>query len=150
MVQKPEDKAREDIDRMLEQAGWHVCDYKDANLYAHRGVVIRNFSLKQGYGFADYLFYVDGKAAGVIEAKKAGSTLTGVEIQSDKYKHGLPGELPAWYRYLPFCYQSTGVETRFTSGLDPDARSRNVYSFHRPETLAVWLAGVESGQMARA
>ena len=150
MVQKPEDKAREDIDRMLEQAGWHVCDYKDANLYAHRGVVIRNFSLKQGYGFADYLFYVDGKAAGVIEAKKAGSTLTGVEIQSDKYKHGLPGELPAWYRSLPFCYQSTGVETRFTSGLDPDARSRNVYSFHRPETLAVWLAGVESGQMARA
>ena len=25
-----------------------------------------------GHGFADYLLYVDGKAAGVIEAKKEG------------------------------------------------------------------------------
>ena len=36
---------------------------------------------------------------------------------------------------MPFCYQSTGVETRFTNGLDPDPRSRNVFSFHKPETL---------------
>jgi type I restriction enzyme, R subunit len=74
--------------------------------------------------------YVDEKAAGVIEAKKAGTTLTGVEIQSDKYKHGLPDILPAWYRPLPFCYQSTGVEIRFTKGFEPDYRSRNVFSFH--------------------
>src|SRR3990172_105131 len=145
-----EDKAREIIDSLLEKAGWRVCDLSDANIHAHSGVVIRNFPLKSGHGFADYIFYVDGKAAGVIEAKKAGATLSGVEIQSDKYKHGLPDDLPAWYSPLPFCYQSTGVETRFTSGLDPDARSRNVYSFHRPETLAGWLAGDESGQMARA
>ncbi|MFZ3091187.1 MAG: type I restriction-modification enzyme R subunit C-terminal domain-containing protein [Nitrospirota bacterium] len=129
-----EDKAREIIDSLLEKAGWHVCNLNDANIHAHCGVVIRDFPLK-GYGFADYIFYVDGKAAGVIEAKKAGATLTGVEIQSDKYKHGLPDDLPAWYRPLPFCYQSTGVETRFTNGLDPDPRSRNVFSFHKPETL---------------
>ncbi|MBI5048488.1 MAG: DEAD/DEAH box helicase family protein [Deltaproteobacteria bacterium] len=81
----------------------------------------------------------ESRAAGVIEAKKAGATLTGVEIQSDKYKHGLPDDLPAWYRPLPFCYQSTGVETRFTNGLDPEPRSRNVFSFHKPETLLEWL-----------
>jgi type I restriction enzyme R subunit len=131
----PEDKAREIIDSLLEKAGWHVCNLNDANIHAYRGVVIRNFPLKSGHGFADYIFYVDGKAAGVIEAKKAGETLTGVEIQSDKYKHGLPDDLPAWYRPLPFCYQSTGVETRFTNGLDPEPRSRNVFSFHKPETL---------------
>lgn len=130
-----EDKAREIIDRLLEKAGWHVCNVNDANIHAHCGIVIRNFPLKSGHGFADYIFYVDGKAAGVIEAKKAGATLTGVEIQSDKYKNGLPDDLPAWYRPLPFCYQSTGVETRFTNGLDPDPRSRNVFSFHKPETL---------------
>jgi len=130
-----EDKAREIIDSLLEKAGWHVCNLNDANIHAYRGIVIRNFPLKSGHGFADYIFYVDGKAAGVIEAKKAGATLTGVEIQSDKYKYGLPDDLPAWYSPLPFCYQSTGVETRFTNGLDPDPRSRNVFSFHKPETL---------------
>jgi len=139
MSPTPEDKAREQIDKMLAQAGWHVCDFRDANIHAAMGVVIRNYPLNKGHGFADYLFYIDGKAAGVIEAKKEGTTLTGVEIQSDKYTHGFPDIFPAWYRPLPFCYESTGLETRFTNGLDPDPRSRNVFSFHRPETLAGWL-----------
>ena len=45
------------------------------NLSAHRGVAIREFPLKTGHGQADYLLYVDGKAAGVVEAKKIGATL---------------------------------------------------------------------------
>ncbi len=150
MSPTPEDKAREVIDGMLEKAGWHVCDFKDANIHAARGVVIRNYPLNKGHGFADYLFYIDGKAAGVIEAKKVGTTLTGVEIQSDKYKHGFPDIFPAWYRPLPFCYQSTGVETRFTNGLDPDPCSRSVFSFHKPETLEAWLNDKEPVAMDRA
>jgi type I restriction enzyme R subunit len=124
---------------MLAEAGWLVQDVKNVNLHAGRGVAIREFPLERGFGFADYLLYFDGKAAGVIEAKKAGVTLSGVEIQSDRYTQGLPLTLPAWFRPLPFRYQSTGIETRFTSGLDPDPRSRPVFSFHRPETLAEWL-----------
>ncbi len=54
----PEDKAREIIDSLIEKAGWHVCDINDANIHAHCGVVIRNFPLKSGHGFADYIFYV--------------------------------------------------------------------------------------------
>jgi type I restriction enzyme R subunit len=102
---------------MLAQAGWLVQDMKHVHLHAGRGVALREFPLKQGHGEADYLLYVDGQAAGVVEAKPAGYTLTGVEIQSDKYKHGFPEALPAWFRPLPFCYQSTGIETRFTSNL---------------------------------
>ncbi len=124
---------------MLEQAGWAVQDVKHANLYAKKGVAIREFDLKSGYGTADYLLYIDGQAAGVIEAKKEGTTLTGVEVQSDKYKNGLPDSLPAWFRPLPFCYQSTGKETRFTNGFDPEPRSRNIFAFHRPEMLSDWL-----------
>ncbi len=139
MGKTPEDEAREVIDSLLQKAGWHVCDYKNANIQAGIGVVIRNFPLKPGHGTADYLFYIEGKAAGIIEAKKEGATLTGVEIQSDKYKHGLPDIFPAWHRPLPFCYESTGGETRFTNYLDPDACSRRIFSFHRPETLAEWL-----------
>ena len=92
--------------------------------------------MKAGFGEADYLLYLDAQAVGVIEAKKEGSTLTGFEIQTTKYSEGLPDSLPAPLRPLPFCYQSTGVETRFTNLLEPDAASRNVFSFHGPDTLA--------------
>ena len=139
MTKTPEQEARETIDKMLDQSGWDVQDLRAAKIHAKKGVAIKEFPLNQGHGFADYLLYVDGQAAGVIEAKKVGSTLTGVEIQSDKYKTGLPENLPAWYRPLPFCYESTGVETRFTNDLEPDPRSRNVFSFHRPETIAAWV-----------
>jgi type I restriction enzyme R subunit len=132
----PEQEAREHIDALLEEAGWHLCDAKAANIHAARGVAIREFPLQSGHGFADYLLYVDGKAAGVIEAKKVGSTLSGVEPQSRKYTEGLPAALPAWHRPLPFHYQSTGVETRVTNRLDPEPRARNVFAFHRPEGLA--------------
>ncbi len=80
----PEDQARENIDRMLTKSGWAVRGQNDAHISAYRGLAIRNFTLKQGHGFADYLLYVDGRAAGVVEAKKEGVTLTGVETQSEK------------------------------------------------------------------
>lgn len=63
---KPEEAARKQIDGMLEAAGWAVQDAASVNLSASRGVAIREFPLAHGYGFADYLLYVDGKAAGVI------------------------------------------------------------------------------------
>ena len=135
----PEKKARVSIDALLQQAGWHVCDMGQANIYSSRGVAIREFPLNPGYGFADYLLYIDGKAAGVIEAKKEGATLTGVEVQSARYAKGLPATLPAWVRPLPFSYESTGIETHFTQGLDPLPRARAVFAFHRPETLAAFL-----------
>ena len=135
----PEQKARVNIDTLLKQAGWHVCHMTDANIHAARGVALREFPLNPGYGFADYLLYIDGKAAGVIEAKKEGSTLTGVEVQSARYAQGLPATLPAWVRPLPFSYESTGIETHFTQGLDPQPRARAVFAFHRPETLAAYL-----------
>ena len=135
----PEQQARLNIDNLLEQAGWLVQDVGSVNPYAGVGVAVREFSLKSGHGKADYLLYVNRKAAGVVEAKPEGSTLTGVEVQSGKYSTGLPDNLPAYMRPLPFLYESTGVETQFTNGLDPDPRSRLVFSFHRPETLAEWI-----------
>jgi type I restriction enzyme R subunit len=135
----PEARARQSIDALLAAAGWHVCNVADANIHAARGVAIREFPLNPGHGFADYLLYIDAKAAGVIEAKKEGATLTGVEVQSARYAQGLPASLPAWRRPLPFSFESTGIETHFTNGLDPQPRARAVFAFHRPETLAQWL-----------
>ena len=105
------------------------------------GVAVREFPLKwkEGAkvksGSADYLLYADGSAIGIIEAKPAGHTLEGVVVQSKRYTEGLPEWVPARYRPLPFAYESTGEITQFTNGLDPDSRSREIFTFHRPEEL---------------
>jgi len=144
-----EDKARVEIDTMLEAAGWAVQDARDVNLAAGRGVAVREFVLEPPHGRVDYLLFVDREAVGVIEAKPAGATLTGVEWQSAKYLDGLPDWVQsALEGALPFVYQSTGVETRFTNTLDPEARSRQVFWFHRPETLATWIAEVRANPAA--
>lgn len=130
---KPEEEARHEIDRQLSECGWSVQDHADINLSAGLGIAVREFPLKSG--FADYLLYVDGKAVGVVEAKSVGHTLTGVETQSAKYADGLPSQLPHYRLPLPFAYESTGVVTQFTNGLDPDPRSREVFTFHRPNEL---------------
>ena len=149
----PEQQARVNIDNLLAQAGWAVQNTKSLNPYAGSGVAVREFPLKSDHGTADYLLYVNQQATGVIEAKPEGSTLTGVEVQSEKYSTGLPDSLPAYRRPLPFLYESTGAETQFTNGLDPEPRSRPVFSFHKPETLAAWVGASNSpdfGQHAAA
>jgi len=90
----PEAKARVEIDRMLAAAGWAVQDAGKANLSERLGVAVREFVLASPHGRADYLLFVNERAAGVVEAKKEGQALTGVEWQSAKYIDGLPEEIP--------------------------------------------------------
>src|SRR5213080_1013554 len=136
----PEAKAREKIDALLEQAGWLVQDREDMNLTAGDAIAVREFKLEKGHGYVDYLLFVDGSALGVVEAKPAGYSFTSVEFQAKKYVEGLPASLTAPQKPLPFAYISTGEETVFILALDPQPRSRPVFSFHRPETLREWLA----------
>jgi type I restriction enzyme R subunit len=136
----PEAQARVRIDEMLAAAGWAVQPYSGVSLSAGRGVAVREFVLAPGHGRADYLLFVDGTAVGALEAKREGETLTGVAWQTAKYVDGIPDDVPtALEGALPFVYQSTGTETRFTNTLDPEPTSREVFSFHRPETFAAWL-----------
>ncbi|MBN8524999.1 MAG: DEAD/DEAH box helicase family protein [Planctomycetes bacterium] len=135
----PEQQARERIDAQLVAAGWAVQSRDEVNLHAAKGVAVREFHLLPGHGIADYLLFVNGKAVGVIEAKKEGETLAGVEIQTEQYSVGLPPKYPAPIRPLPFLFQSTGVETWFTNRLDPDPRARRVFHLLRPESFAAWL-----------
>lgn len=98
---KPEEKARKEIDRQLDQCGWQVQDYRDINISADLGVAVRESPLATGD--ADYLLYVDGKAIGVVKARPVGHTpLTGVETQSGKYLAGLPKNVRAYLLPLPF------------------------------------------------
>lgn len=134
---KPEEKARQKIDQMLQASGWEVQDNRQVNLGAGLGVAVREFPLKSG--LADYMLFIDRKAAGVIEAKPSGTTLSGVAEQSDKYLFGLPNNLRCHQKPLPFAYESTGTETFFRDLRDPDYRSRRVFAFYQPETLREWL-----------
>lgn len=144
---RPEDEARQKIDEMLTGAGWVVQDRKDLNLGAGQGVAVRYFPF-EGQQEADYLLFVDRKAAGIVEAKPAGTTLTGVAEQSEKYVAAVPEDVPHVQLPLPFAYESTGTETLFRDNRDPEPRSRHVFHFHGPETLADWL-GQESTLRAR-
>lgn len=135
----PEGQARVDIDRMLVASGWVVQDYRQIALGQGQGVAVREVPLAEAHGVADYVLFVDREAVGVIEAKKRGMPLTGVEWQSAKYREGVQDLVPAVTTPLPFAYESTGIETRFTNGFDPEPASRGVFSFHRPETLAEWV-----------
>jgi len=143
MSPTPEQRARQDIDAAFEVAGWVVQDRAAMNLAAGPGVAVREFRMAPGHGSADYLLFVHGKAVGVLEAKPAGYALTNVELQADKYATGLPAGLNPPVHPLPFLYLSTGVETRFINGLDPDPKTRaisaNLPHIHRPATLAEWI-----------
>src|SRR5205823_8116645 len=129
----PEEQARQLIDAQLAASGWIVQSYKDMNLAAGPGLAVNEFP--GAHGPADYLLYVDARAIGVVEAKPVGHTLKGVEGQSASYADGLAAKLPAWRRPLPFQYEATGEVTQFTNWTEPNARSRDIFSFHRPETL---------------
>src|SRR6266571_2277400 len=137
-MSSPEELAREKIDKLLADCGWILQNRSTINLSASRGIAIREALLKDR-DEVDYLLFVDGKAIGTVEAKPEGFTLTGVEEQSGKYGKGLLDIYPKWRDLLPFAYESTGIETQFTNQLDPSPKSRNVFAFHKPETLLEWL-----------
>src|SRR5437763_39894 len=89
-----EARARKNIDAQLAAAGWLVQSYSRANVGAGPGVAVREFVLEKPHGRVDYLLFVNGQPAGVIEAKPEGDTLVEVEHQSGKYVEGLP----AWMK----------------------------------------------------
>ena len=134
----PEAKARQNIDKMLVDSGYVLQDMKDFNPSAGHGVVVREFPTESGP--VDYLILIRGKPVGVIEAKAEhkGEVLTAVAEQSLRYAtSGLKyvSDTPD----IRFAYESTGVLTYFCDYHDKKARSREVFSFHRPETLLEWL-----------
>src|SRR6184192_4752585 len=134
----PEELAREKIDKLLTECGWILQNRSTTNLSAGQGIAIREALLKDR-DEVDYLLFVDGKAIGTVEAKPEGHTLVGVEEQSGKYGKGLLDIYPKWRDPLPFAYESTGIETQFTNCRDASPKSRNVFAFHKPETLLEYL-----------
>ncbi len=135
---KPEEQARIAIDRNLARSGWVVQDVRSLNLSAGLGVAVREFPTSTGP--VDYALFVDGVPVGVAEAKKSdgGENITTVEGQSNRYANSVFKWVKGDHR-IRFAYEATDKLTRFTDYADEKYRSRTVFSFHRPETLAALL-----------
>lgn len=131
----PEQKARQTIDEHLKEAGWVIQNMDNLDISSSFWVAVREFPLENGHGYADYLLYIEWIAIWIIEAKKEWSTLVWVETQSKKYLEWLQEFVEAYRRPLPFSYESTWIETRFTNHIQPDAKSREVFTFHTPQRL---------------
>lgn len=132
----PEELARQNIDQMLQQAGWAVQDYRAVNFGAGDAVAVRE--VPTAAGPCDYMLFYRRVAVGIVEAKPQGTSLVGVTDQTDKYASGLPAHLRKAGDPLPFGYESNGQEVQFRDRRDPDSRSRRVFQFHRPQTLGEW------------
>jgi type I restriction enzyme, R subunit len=135
--QNPEQLARDNIDRQLSSCGWVIQDIKTINLHCGIGIAVKEYLTDVGP--ADYVLFVEGKPCGVIEAKREdeGFKLIAHEDQTEGYATAKLKHLNN--EPLPFVYLSTGEITRFTDFTDPKPRAREVFSFHRPETLREWL-----------
>lgn len=132
----PEQKSRQNIDTLLIKAGFIVQNRDEFDRTANLGVVVREFAMSDG-SFADYLIFIDGKACGVIEAKKAGLSLSGIENQSRHYAKNLPTNVRTHMdNELPFLFESNGTEIYFTDLRDTKSRSRRIFAFYRPDFLA--------------
>lgn len=135
----PEAKARQAIDQKLVAAGWVIQDIKQIDLSAGTGIAVREYPTDTGP--ADYVLFVQRRAVGVIEAKRdeAGENLTVTEDQTERYATATL----KWRKdsqSLPFLFEATGQIIRFTDGRDPLPRSREIFHFFLPQTLAEWLA----------
>lgn len=140
--QNPEQKARDKIDLMLNKAGWAVQSKNEINLSANKGVAIREYQTSSGP--ADYVLFVDKKPIGVIEAKREeeGINISKAEDQTKRYAE-------SQLKYikdapLKFGFESTGIITQFTDYRDQKPRSRNLFAFFTPSTLAEWCKSEDS------
>lgn len=143
--QNPEQIVRDHIDAQLKTCGWFIQHKSGINLRENLGVAVREY--QTDVGPADYVLFVDGKPIGIIEAKRA-EEAERLSVHEDQAE----GYAAAKLRYLenqklPFVYISTGERTDFTDFRDPKPRAREVFAFHRPETLQEW---VKKGTSLRA
>ena len=137
----PEEKARETINRMLNESGWEIVD-RDNYSPGISAVAIEEGILK-GKLEADYLLFLNGKAIGVLEAKREENELSNVvREQAERYIRRLPSWCSYWYQPLPIVYLSNGKEIFFRNLNNEDMSYELVSRIHSPKEI-VKMLGIE-------
>ena len=132
---KPEERARQWIDRKLEDAGWQVIN-RDEYAPGMTAVAVREAAMRGGLE-ADYLLLINGKAAAVLEAKREEIALDNPHLiaQAENYTKQVQPWYPTWELPLPFVYLSNGREIAFKDCRQDNAEYAVVQKFMRPKDL---------------
>ena len=104
------------------------------NISAGLGVAVREFPLKTRRCRLPALRRRQGHRRRRGQARRATRSPASKRSPAST-STACPTGLPHYRLPLPFAYESTGDVTQFTNALEPDARSREVFTFHRPEEL---------------
>ena len=138
----PEEKARKKIDMLLKKAGWSIVP-RDEYSPGVSAVAIEEGILK-GNLEADYLLFLEGKAIGVLEAKKESISLDDIVAnQAENYTHKLLPMYQYWENPLPLIYLSNGKELLFKNAKVPGSTYQKLDAMHTPKEM-VKLAGINS------
>ncbi|MDE5806341.1 MAG: DEAD/DEAH box helicase family protein, partial [Paramuribaculum sp.] len=131
----PEQIAREKIDRMFADAGWAVVN-RD-NYSPEISAVAIEEGLMKGNCEADYLLFINGKAVGVLEAKRREVDVTAsiVADQAEHYAKSVPNWCQAWFNPLPLAYVSNGNELYFRDLRNPDSQYEALKKIHTPKEI---------------
>jgi len=138
----PEEKARVKIDQMFEDAGWKVVD-RDFYSPTLSAAAIRE-GLLEGNREADYFLFINGKAVGVLEAKREEVNVVSDVVceQAIRYTRYVPECYQAYERPLPFIYVSNGVNTYFRDCRIKDSDLEEINRIHTPKEI-VKMLGIE-------
>jgi len=131
----PEEKARLIIDKKLEDTGWQVVD-RNEYLPSVSAIAVREGLLK-GNLEADYLLFLNGKAIGVIEAKKEDTELSEIVAeQAERYARKLFNWYPCWHNPLPLVYLSNSKELLFRDIRNTQSEYKPLQRIHTPREMA--------------
>lgn len=138
----PEEKARQKIDRMFADAGWDVVDREEYSA-GMTAVAIRE-GLLQGNKEADYFLFLNGKAVGVLEAKREETDVTAqyVSDQAETYARSVPPCYPAISNPLPVVMKSNGRELYMRDMRHPDSAYNSLSKMPSPKKIVAML-GIE-------
>ena len=135
----PEQKARKIIDKLFAASGWQVVD-RDHYAPNISAVAIEEGLLKNQME-ADYLLFINGKAVGVLEAKREEIDVLSETVceQTACYARSVPN----WYRKysepLPILYQSNGKTVVFKDNRDEGSDYIEINRIHTPKEIAKML-----------
>ena len=131
----PEEKARIKIDQWFADAGWEVINRDDYEPTC-TAVAIREGLLK-GNLEADYFLFINGKAVGVLEAKREETDAFSSIVceQAALYARSVPNIYQTYQKPLPFIFTSNGKELYFCDFREQDHYFKQIMTIPTPHEL---------------
>ena len=135
----PEEKARQKIDQWFAEAGWKVINREDYEPTC-TAVAIREGLLK-GNLEADYFLFINGKAVGVLEAKREDIDALSDKVceQAALYAKSVPHIYQAYQKPLPFIFTSNGKELYFCDFREQEQGFKQIIAIPTPYELVKQL-----------